>query len=751
MGHKRGSGLTAEAVATCQGKMPKRRQSGVNPSVPGPMQSEVRAAHEDEGKMPKRRKSGLCDEGVPAGRYEARNAPHTLDRPPVDFKIVIPTMGRWRPVGEVSGEKSGDKPFILAKTLAFLARHSIPVEKVILYVIEEEKAKYRACLSGTPWEEVRIRVGVKGIRNQRNFIVNDNPAGDYIVSFDDDVSDILWKASPGVKHRECLRSLPPGGLQNWIADAFYRLERHQCFLAGLSCSSNPRSMRLDGISTRCGEVNGFVYCFINRHLEELLPVICDSTEDAERSLRYFYKDRRILRYRMYCGATKCYDNAGGLQALFAAEGDSKSVVAQKRKTAERSAANKIHEMFPDLTRQTKSRSLKKTLEISFRSVGGPVIPSTTVALLKEANDQEAKVMPASRSRKAEPTASVAKKARTDQIEEEIEQEEVQPQQEEKEAPQASTDPVDTGEATALSVPAVAADTPLAPDPAAADEREGNDVSREWFLARMCRAARGAVARMRPAQEASARGERPPAPPTPPMPQPESESDNEDPFGVLARLRASPFVPPPAPPTPPLPRAGKEEEEEEEEEYDSSEAGDEDKQLLEALRVMALEDESSQLMSEEDRIAEVVLRSYNGHSEDPMGDAFQASEETHRAETRWRTEEEKILRRTLRLSRRESRSMVAEVAALQEVEDTLIQRATRRSLAETRGVSSKETSAVSQSWSCTMCTLDNAASALVCAICGTAKQRPGAARWACGRCTLLNEMHFTRCQACGGPC
>merc|ERR1719502_2251566 len=95
---------------------------------------------------------------------------------------------------------------------------------------------------------------------------------------------------------------------------------------------------IDGISTRNGEINGFLYGFINRHDDCLFPQVEDATEDAERSLRYFAKDKVVLRYRMYCCETKCWGYSQGLQALM---GDPTT-----RKEAERRGAQELHRMFP---------------------------------------------------------------------------------------------------------------------------------------------------------------------------------------------------------------------------------------------------------------------------------------------------------------------------------------------------------------------------------------------------------------------
>lgn len=336
------------------------------------------------------------------------NAPHSLPSPDVEYAIVVPTFGRWRAACQVNPHERQLKyvhtPFILEKTLSFLHRHNIAKHRVHLFVADvEEEQRYREALKGTSWQSTRIVIGVRGILAQRNFIVRHFPEGTYIVSIDDDVTDLLWKHRPGQQGQHCLRSLPTGCFHSLILDAHKRMQTHKAYICGLNStvSKNCFSMHVDGISTRNGEINGFLYFFINRHDEDLLPVVADATEDAERSLRYFQKDRCVLRYRMYCGETRCFENGGGLQSLYAecSEGALEALededvpqkmykrlrraspavtdVNARRKEAENVAATRLHEMFPSLTGMPKEKQEMKTLQIHFLHKGGAPIPSTT--------------------------------------------------------------------------------------------------------------------------------------------------------------------------------------------------------------------------------------------------------------------------------------------------------------------------------------------------------------------------------------
>jgi hypothetical protein len=133
------------------------------------------------------------------------------------------------------------------------------------------------------------------------------PSGTYVVSIDDDVEGIAWKCREGMKHAECLRPLPAGGLERIIFDAHQQMLDNCAFLWGLNTSQNPRHMRTHGLSMKNGLVCGYLNGFICRpECPELLRQLTDATEDSEFAVRHFAKDGVVLRYRMYCGITRPY-------------------------------------------------------------------------------------------------------------------------------------------------------------------------------------------------------------------------------------------------------------------------------------------------------------------------------------------------------------------------------------------------------------------------------------------------------------
>lgn len=319
--------------------------------------------------------------------------PHVVGGEPIDYRIVIPTRGRWKEARLISKERelsTVTTPFILVKTLGFLKRQRVDPRRVSLWTADDsEKAKYQEVLQLDEYwagNHVQICVGVPGIMHQRNHIVKALPVNTYVVSLDDDLANVFWKKDAGIK--DPLVPLPDGSLEPLIFHAYALMKQYKAWIWGLATTAakNPRAMWMDGVSTRNGEINGFIYGFINRHEPCLLPQVSDATEDAERSLRYFHKDRILLRYRMYCGDTKCFAFEEGLQGLFDAVSLKEKNV--QRQSAQWFAANELHDMFPTMTGPPQEKKGTSTLVIQFRACGGFVVPTSTAAALSYANEAE---------------------------------------------------------------------------------------------------------------------------------------------------------------------------------------------------------------------------------------------------------------------------------------------------------------------------------------------------------------------------
>jgi len=340
-------------------------------------------------------------------------APHEVDVRSVDYTIVIPTRGRWKPVKDISHlrrDKQDRRPFVLVKTLGFLQRQGVAPSRVELWTANAEEAeRYQSVLAQDAYwgtGEAQVRIGVAGIMAQRNHIVRAHASNKYLVSLDDDVADVLWKNKGGNSR---LAQLPAGAFEKIIFHAYGSMVKTKAFIWGLAttCGRNVLSMSLDGISTRNGEINGFFYGWLNRHDQSLLPCISDATEDAERSLRFFAKDKIVLRYRMYCADTLVWKFSGGLQDQFS--GTSLAEKNMERKAAERIAAQQLHTKFGTLTLPPKEKVADSTLNVRFRPLGKFPLPTTTAAALKAANkaDDEARELQQRQRQKAQSSAAAS--------------------------------------------------------------------------------------------------------------------------------------------------------------------------------------------------------------------------------------------------------------------------------------------------------------------------------------------------------
>ena len=213
------------------------------------------------------------------------------------YKIVVPSYNRADTLAN--------------KTIKVLERQKINPKDVYIFVAnEDEKKKYEAAL---PKEyRSRLIVGVKGMKNIRNFINDYFPRGDKLFHMDDDLIDIYHRVNE--KKLEPIKSL----------DAFIKLgfdlcEEKGCRLFSVYPVENPYFMK-------ASITRGLTYCmggmWGNVNQPEL-KVSVDNKEDFERSMQYFintYNEKNpqkggVIRFNNVCCGTKGYSGAGGMQSF----------------------------------------------------------------------------------------------------------------------------------------------------------------------------------------------------------------------------------------------------------------------------------------------------------------------------------------------------------------------------------------------------------------------------------------------------
>eukprot|EP00747_Dinoflagellata_sp_TGD_P123673 gnl/TRDRNA2_/TRDRNA2_173854_c1_seq2.p1 gnl/TRDRNA2_/TRDRNA2_173854_c1~~gnl/TRDRNA2_/TRDRNA2_173854_c1_seq2.p1 ORF type:complete len:1202 (-),score=227.02 gnl/TRDRNA2_/TRDRNA2_173854_c1_seq2:146-3628(-) len=298
-----------------------------------------------------------------SGPQAPPQAPHEMyakkKRPP--YVLVIPSYGR--------------PERLQTNTLAFLRRQRIAQEQIEVWLAPgtapgqtiTEEERYQKALKKS-WPRIRLRVGVKGIMEQRWHIGKQYAEGTHVVSIDDDVPEVFFKVHAGTG-QETLRPLPAGGLEALVHHAHDTMIQEKAYIWGLNPSANPMNMVVNSISRKNGMVNGFLYGYRNRHDESLKSIYASPCEDVERSCRVFDHDGVVLRYLMYAART-VFKAADGINLLYNN--------AEERKAAEEQAIEDIAVEFPRLLSVRTGAERRKTLaamNFRFRPIGqGPLHP-----------------------------------------------------------------------------------------------------------------------------------------------------------------------------------------------------------------------------------------------------------------------------------------------------------------------------------------------------------------------------------------
>lgn len=185
------------------------------------------------------------------------------------------------------------------KTLNTLCSYNIPLERIFIFVANDEEAvDYKR---ENP--DYRIIVGVLGVASQRNFILKYFDMGTQIVSLDDDIESIYQLVS---KKEQKMERLP--NFAQLTDRVFSQLKESHLQLAGIYPVKNAFFM-YDKVTTDLRFCIGCMYWFINDKI--LLSKKIQQKEDYERTLISYLKYNGVLRYNMICIKTK-FHNVGGL-------------------------------------------------------------------------------------------------------------------------------------------------------------------------------------------------------------------------------------------------------------------------------------------------------------------------------------------------------------------------------------------------------------------------------------------------------
>ena len=218
---------------------------------------------------------------------------------------------------------------LLKKTLPTLLNGKVKAAHIYIFVANsQEKRIYEEAIPREMYNTIVI--GKKGIANQRIFIRNYFNPGDYIVSIDDDIEEVM-------KFVNEKRLSKMNNLDVFFKKAHKIINKHKAYIWGIYPVSNPFFMKNGHvISTDLRFLIGGLHGYIVRKDTSLNPSPkADGKEDYEQSILYYLKDGKVVRFNRITIKTK-FLAAGGL-------GKEKQRFAINKR-----AANYLNKKYPDL-------------------------------------------------------------------------------------------------------------------------------------------------------------------------------------------------------------------------------------------------------------------------------------------------------------------------------------------------------------------------------------------------------------------
>jgi hypothetical protein len=228
-----------------------------------------------------------------------------------DYVVAIPSYKR--------------QDVLVSKSLKTLKDGGVNAAKIHIFVAnEEERVNYEKTVPRELYG--KIVVGLKGITNQRKFIVKYFKENQYVVSIDDDVEQIEKMDGPTklVKIRN---------VDKFFKDGYTDLKKHGLYIWGIYPVRNPFFMK-PKTTTDLKFIIGVLRGFINRHSKDIEPSLsAEGKEDYEQSILYFKKDGGVLRYNNITTKTKFHADGG---------------LGKDRQEMNKKAADYMKRQYPDL-------------------------------------------------------------------------------------------------------------------------------------------------------------------------------------------------------------------------------------------------------------------------------------------------------------------------------------------------------------------------------------------------------------------
>ena len=197
------------------------------------------------------------------------------------------------------------------KTLKVLNDKGISPKKIYIFVAnKQEERDYLKNVDNKLYN--KLIVGVKGLRNQRNFMTDYFNEGQNIVELDDDVEEMYQMVEGNDKKPSSRKLKIINNLDMLFKDAFKLCKKYGAHLWGVYPVENPFFMSKK-ITTDLRFIVGPVWGKINRH-DKKFKLKLNEKEDGERTLHNYHADKSVIRFNDITMKTSYYQTQGGMQS-----------------------------------------------------------------------------------------------------------------------------------------------------------------------------------------------------------------------------------------------------------------------------------------------------------------------------------------------------------------------------------------------------------------------------------------------------
>lgn len=209
--------------------------------------------------------------------------------PPTDYSVAVPSYRR--------------SETLATKTLPMLRDGGVPLDRVTVFVCDDERALYERATA--PFPGVLLARAEPTLRAARNIIARHYPVGHPVVQVDDDLKGLIHMVDEKAVE-------PVKDLHALFIRGFEEADRAGARLWGLYPVKNPYFMKR-GVTTALKYIGGGLFGARFTGKDDPDFVVLDDKEDFERSCRFYLHDGAVVRFGDISWNTTGYGGDGGMQ------------------------------------------------------------------------------------------------------------------------------------------------------------------------------------------------------------------------------------------------------------------------------------------------------------------------------------------------------------------------------------------------------------------------------------------------------